>query len=532
MENKEVKYPIGIQDFASIRKGGFLYVDKTELIYDIVDRGSYVFLCRPRRFGKSLLVSTLHYYLAGRKDLFTGLAIEELEKDWIQHPVLHFDLSRVKLFPPEDLRLALHYMLDKYDDIFGVKTSGRPGWRLNELIRKAHEITGQKVAVLIDEYDTPLLEVLDDPNELLAAHDTMAEFYSSLKSNDRFLKFVFLTGITNYIPMSMFSGFNNLYKISNHDRYAALCGFTEQELKDNFRQGIEELAEKKKRTPEETLAMLKDKYNGYHFTEALLDLYNPFSILNTFSKREIGDYWFESGTSTGLLRILKQYLGDFRRDLKWLEDNHHMDSSHFMKPIEDHAELIPLLYQSGYLTIKEYDREYRMCILDYPNAEVREGMLKALLPIYSTIDPDDAANAASRASTALREGDIDRAMGELQLLLEKKMFRRARPKFLDDMEIKEENYLKLFAMFFRMMHRQVYAEVKDSKDATDVTITTPEYVYVVELKEDTPPEVALEQLDKKGYAVPYLGGSRKVYKIGVNFSAKEHTLSEWKVMEG
>jgi hypothetical protein len=203
-----------------------------------------------------------------------------------------------------------------------------------------------------------------------------------------------------------------------------------------------------------------------------------------------------------------------------------------MKPIEDHAELIPLLYQSGYLTIKEYDREYRMCILDYPNAEVREGMLKALLPIYSTIDPDDAANAASRASTALREGDIDRAMGELQLLLEKKMFRRARPKFLDDMEIKEENYLKLFAMFFRMMHRQVYAEVKDSKDATDVTITTPEYVYVVELKEDTPPEVALEQLDKKGYAVPYLGGSRKVYKIGVNFSAKEHTLSEWKVMEG
>jgi hypothetical protein len=473
----------------------------------------------------------LHYYLSGRKDLFTGLAIEKLEKDWNQYPVLHFDLSRLKELTVEELREELHEMLNKYDKTFGIKTTGTPGSRLDKLIQGAYEQIGQQVVVLIDEYDAPIMDALHEPDKLLEVRKVMRNFYTSLKANDSCLKFVFITGVSTFSQMGIFSELNNLNKITNDDSYAAICGITEQELKDNFETGIKNLAEVEECTPEEMLERMKDKYDGYHFSKSLLDIYNPFSLLNAFAKNDLGDYWFESGTSATLVRAIKQYVGDFQQELDKIENKNWMNRSQFTRSLEDHAQLIPLLYQSGYLTIKEYNKKENQYILDYPNAEVRVGLLKNLLPLFSSADSDDTVNAASRASTALREGDIDRSMNNLRSLLKSIPYGKTEPKILQDMEATEEHYQKFFFLYFRMMCDLVHAEVRNSTGATDVTITTPNYVYVVELKINSTPEMALKQIDEKGYAVPYMEGRRAVYKIGVNFSTEARTISEWKVIE-
>jgi hypothetical protein len=413
MEAKKIKYPVGYQDFKIMREGGFLYVDKTDLIYNLVDTSKYVFLSRPRRFGKSLLTSTLHYYLAGCKELFTGLAIEKLETDWTQYPVLHFDLGRLKELTTDELREALHKMLNKYDEAFGITTSGTPGGRLDELIQKAYSKTGQPVVVLIDEYDAPIMDALHQTDKLLEVRKVMRNFYASLKANDCNLKFIFITGVSTFAQMGIFSELNNLKKISSADKYAAICGITEEELKDNFKVGIERLAKEEECSPEEMLARLKDKYDGYHFSNALVDIYNPFSLLNAFDLNELGDYWFGSGTSTTLVQAIKQYVGDFQQELDRIENKEWMSQSDFTQPLEDNSRLIPLLYQTGYLTIKEYDKKIKQYLLDYPNAEVRVGLLKNLLPLFSNANPGSTANAASRASMALREGDIESAMENL-----------------------------------------------------------------------------------------------------------------------
>jgi hypothetical protein len=360
----------------------------------------------------------------------------------------------------------------------------------------------------------------------------MRDLFESLKACETSFKFVFLTGVSTFSQMGIFSELNNLKKITNDDKYAAICGITEQELKDYFSQGISELAKKRKCTPEEMLAILKDKYDGYHFSDALLDIYNPFSLLNAFDTGKLGDYWFDSGTSTALVRAFKQYVGDFQEELNKIEKKEWVGQSTFSKSLEDHAQLIPLLYQSGYLTIKDYDPEEDQYLLDYPNAEVRVGLLKNLLPLFSVANPDSTVDAASRASTALRKGNIDRAMENLRSLLKSIPYGKLEPKILEDVTATEEYYQKFFFLYFRMMCDLVYAEVRNSTGATDVTITTPEYVYVVELKVNTNPEVALKQIDDKGYAVPFMEGKRKVYKIGVNFSTQERSISEWKVVEG
>jgi hypothetical protein len=531
MEVKDIKYPVGVQDFEEIRQRNMVYVDKTALIYRLIDTSTYVFLSRPRRFGKSLLASTMRYYFEGRKDLFTGLAMEKLEKDWIQYPVIRFDLSEAKESTPEKLTAVLHKMLNKYDEIYNIKTTESPGSRLSELIQKVYRITGRKVVLLIDEYDAPVMNVLHKPDTLQEIRDIMRNFYTSLKANNEYLKFVFITGVSTFSQMGIFSELNNLNKISDDSKYAAICGITEQELKDNFKIGIESLAEEEECTAEEMLARLKDKYDGYHFSNTLMDVYNPFSLLNAFTKNNLGDYWFDSGTSSTLARALEQYVGDFQQELDKIEDKEWMNISQFTRSLEDHATLVPLLYQSGYLTIKEYNKKEKQYILDYPNAEVRVGLLKNLLPLYSNANADDTVNAASRASTALREGNIDRAMENLCSLLKSIPYGKNEPKVLQDEEATEEHYQKLFFLYFRMMCDLVHAEVRNSTGATDVTITTPNYVYVVELKINSTPEVALKQIDDKGYAVPYMEGRRAVYKIGVNFSSETRTISEWAVVE-
>jgi hypothetical protein len=531
MEANEIKYPVGMQDFEDIRKRGYLYVDKTGLIYKLVNAYKYAFLSRPRRFGKTLLTSTLHYYFEGRKDLFAGLAIEPLEKDWTQYPVLHFDLGRLKELTPDELREALHKELNKYDEKIDITTTGTPGGRLDELIQGAYSKTGNPVVVLIDEYDAPIMDALHDPDKLPEVRKVMRNFYASLKANDSILRFVFITGVSTFSQMGIFSELNNLKKITGDDRYAAICGITEQELKDNFKTGIESLAEQEECTTEEILAKLKDKYDGYHFSRALVDVYNPFSLMNAFDEKQLSDYWFDSGTSSSLVNAFKQYVGDFNPELNKIDSSEWMESNAFTKSLEDHATILPLLYQSGYLTIKDYDKENDQYKLGMPNAEVRVGLLKNLLPLHVAAQGTDVSAPALRASTALRKGDINRAMEILQSLLKNIPYGKNETKKFHDMKTTEQYYHDLFHFFFSMMCNLVSSEVRDSTGATDVVITTPKYIYVVVIKIDSNPATALRQIDRKQYALPYLAGPRQVFKVGVNFSTKQKTLSGWKVVE-
>jgi hypothetical protein len=417
MEEMDILYPVGVQDFKDIREGNFLYVDKTDLIYKLVRSSKFAFLSRPRRFGKSLLTSTLHYYLAGRKEFFTGLAIEKLEKDWYEYPVVHLDLSPAKRNSAEDLRKKLNSIIDEQDKKMQVQTSGTLGDRMESLIKQANEKYGRRVVLLVDEYDAPVMHVLHNSELLPEIREVMRELFEPLKACNTYLKFVFITGVSTFSQMGIFSELNNLDVITNDNEYASICGITQQELVDNFQKGIHELSLVLKCSEEETLSRLKDKYDGYHFTKSLLDIYNPFSLIKAFKSNDLGDYWFDTGTSTSLVNALRQYVGDFQFELDKINANGGANRSQFVRSLEDHASIIPLLYQSGYLTIKAYDEKEDLYLLDMPNAEVRIGLLKNLLPLYSAADPDETANAASRASTALREGNIDKAMEILRSAL-------------------------------------------------------------------------------------------------------------------
>jgi hypothetical protein len=478
------------------------------------------------------LVSTIRYYLEGRKELFTGLAMEELEKDWIQYPVIRFDLSEAKESTPEKMIAVLHKMLNKYDEIYNIKTTESPGSRLSELIQKVYRITGRKVVLLIDEYDAPAMNVLHKPDVLQEIREIMRNFYTSLKANNEYLKFVFITGVSTFSQMGIFSELNNLTKITSHNDYAAICGITEQELLENFKQGISDIAERRKWSNEETLARLKDKYDGYHFTDCMEDVYNPYSLLNAFSEKSLGDYWFDSGTSSSLVNAFSQYVGDFTLELDKIDSSEWMRSSDFRKSLEDHASIIPLLYQSGYLTIKDYDEENDQYKLGMPNTEVRIGLLENLLPLYLSIDGKNVANPAGRASTALRHGDINQAMKILRSLLKSIPYGKNETKKYHDIETTEQYYHDLYHFFFSMMCNLVTSEVRNSTGATDVVVTTPKYIYVIEIKIDASPDVALNQIDKKGYAVPYMASPQTVLKVGVNFSTTKKTIVLPKIRQG
>jgi hypothetical protein len=375
------------------------------------------------------------------------------------------------------------------------------------------------------------MKVLHKTDVVNDVRQRMSNFYTALKPNDKYLRFVFITGVSTFSQMGIFSELNNLKKITDNDNYAAICGITEQELRDCFTQGISTLAEKKKCSREEILAILKDKYDGYHFSEALIDIYNPFSLLNAFDMNKIDDYWFDSGTSSSLINAFHQYIGDFNLELDKIDSSDWMKPSDFRKSLEDHASIIPLLYQTGYLTIKEYDGENEQYKLGIPNAEVRIGLLENLLPLYFSANGSEVSAPAGRASTALRKGDINQAMEILRSLLKSLPYGKNESKKYHDMETTEQYYQDLYHFFFSMMCNLVNSEVRNSTGATDVVITTPMYIYVIEIKIDSTPEIALSQIEEKGYAVPYLTEPRKVMKVGVNFSTKEKTLSDWKVVE-
>ena len=521
MENLQRLYPIVIQTFSKIREGNYLYIDKTEYVYRMTHSASdYMFLSRPRRFGKSLLTSTLHGYFSGHKELFRGLAIEKLEKEWMEYPVLHFDMSTAKHVDEEQLFQELNLKLFNYEEIYGrLEKEINPNQRLMGLIKRAYQQTGKKVVVLIDEYDAPLLDVAHERENLDVLRNIMRNFYSPLKACDPYLRYVFLTGITKFSQLSIFSELNNIENISMDEPYAAICGISEDEIRSQMKEDVEGLAKKLEVTPEEALMKLKENYDGYHFTYPSPDIYNPFSLLTAMEKGKIGSYWFGSGTPTYLIKMLDKFgvvPSEIGKKKAAVED--------FDAPTERMTSIIPLLYQSGYITIKDYDEELDLYTLDIPNKEVRIGLMKSLLPYYVASKAPETNTMVAYLSRDIRNGDIDAALRRLQ------MFLSTIPQC--DNTKYEGHYQQIFYIIFSLLGYYVDVEVRTPRGRVDMVLRTETTLYVMELKLDKGADRAMEQINLKNYPERFALCGLPIIKIAVSFDSERCTIGEWKIMEG
>jgi hypothetical protein len=528
MKDVKPRYPVGMQRFSEIREANYLYVDKTELVYSLTRDSRYVFLSRPRCFGKSLLVSTLQCYFEGRKELFAGLAIERLETEWNSYPVLRLELNTVIEEDPEKLKAKLIKVLDAPRRKFQVETSGEPGDQLKDLIQGISEKTGKKVVLLIDEYDTPVLNVLQNPDALLRIRKVMREFYSAIKPSEDYLRFVFLTGISSFSQLGVFSELNNLTNISNRDEYAAICGITLQELRDNFRYGIQRFEEKNSCSYEEALEMLRGQYDGYHFTKQLVDVFNPYSLLCAFDERDMDDYWFRTGTAAFVIDVLRKHQADWHFNIEEIDGTDPMVLSGFNSPLEQATGPMPLLYQTGYFTIKSYNALDKTYVLGVPNEEVRIGLLTNLIPLYSSMNSMLANTVANHMSAALCAGDYDAALSYAQSFISGIPFMDGDKTILANQELCEAYYHRILFIIFRLLNNGVQAQVRQALGMPDIVVTTRKYLYVIEVKIDSTPEVALEQIEEKKYALPYQTDGKEIVKLGVNFSSKTRTISAWK----
>ncbi len=522
---QERKYPVGIQTFERIRKENYLYVDKTDLVWMLTKESPYVFLSRPRRFGKSLLTSTLVSYFRGQKELFEGLKIMELEKEWGSYPIIHVDLSVTKAeTTAESLRTVLLRLLEPYKLTFGEGSyENSPGGLFNGIIHRAYEKTGKQVVVIIDEYDAPLLDKLHDKEQLDKFRNVMQEFYVQLKANEAMIKFCFITGITKFSQLSIFSTINNLTNVSLDAKYAAICGITEEEFATVMAPDIAMLAKEYECTPEEMHAKLKLQYDGYRFSGVSPDVYNPFSLLKCFNQRNVANYWFESGTPTFLIRQMKH----FRTDITTLDDME-VPSSAFDRPTEAMNNALPLLYQSGYLTIKGYDRITQLYRLSIPNQEVRIGFADGLMPAYIGLDGSDVqASFAVKFWLALRADDIDTAMQEMKVFLAGVPYVEGFKKKLAEVANFEGFYEYTFWLIFNMLNVYARTQVKCAKGRIDLVVKMPETTYVFELKVNGTAQEALDQINGKGYALPYQTEGRRVVKVGVQFDRETMTVGEY-----
>ena len=516
------KYPIGIQTFSNIREEQYLYVDKTQYVYELANTKKYVFLSRPRRFGKSLLASTFHAYFSGRKELFKGLAIEQLEKEWTQYPVLHFSLSTAKRGTVEDLDNQLDLQLGWREKEYQLPQGGKDiTSRFQALITRLFEQTGQQVVILIDEYDAPLLTVLHDKERLEAIRTELQSFYSPLKDLDPYLRFVFITGISKFSQLSIFSQLNNLYNISMLPKYAALCGITQQELEDNFQEGISGLARNLDCSKDEILQKLRRQYDGYHFAAKSPGVYNPFSLLYAMDTEEIGNYWFATGTPTFLVNMIRKFHTDITKI-----DGALASAQEFDAPTEDMHSILPLFYQSGYITIKGYDPILDSYTLGFPNEEVKVGLLYTLVPYYVNRDTNLTRNTVGQMYLALRRDDINEALGIARSFFAGIPYEEGT---LKDAPTSEGHFTAMLYVMFSFLNLYVYAQVRTAKGRMDILLKTDTAIYVMELKIDGSVDEALRQIDDKGYAIPYEADGRKVVKVGLNFSTDERTIKEWKV---
>ncbi|MFS2532415.1 MULTISPECIES: ATP-binding protein [Bacteroides] len=519
MEDLQRLYPIGIQTFSKIREGNYLYIDKTEYVYRMThSASSYMFLSRPQRFGKSLLTSTLHSYFSGRKELFHGLAMEKLEKEWTEYPVLHFDMSTAKHADSEQLLQELNLKLYGYEQIYGrLEEEVNPNQRLMGLIKRAYEQTGKKVVVLIDEYDAPLLDVVHERENLDVLRNIMRNFYSPLKACDPYLRYVFLTGITKFSQLSIFSELNNIKNISMDEPYAAICGISEDEIRLQMKDDLGGLAKKLEITPEEALMKLKENYDGYHFTSPSPDIYNPFSLLNAFADGKFGSYWFGSGTPTYLVKMLDKFgvkpseIG--RRQLK---------SSVFDAPTETMTDAVPLLYQSGYITIKDYNKMLDLYTLDIPNKEVRLGLMESLLPYYVNNKTPEATTMVAYLFYDIQNGDMDAALHRLQEFL-------STIPYCDNTRF-EGHYQQVFYIIFSLLGYYVDVEVRTPRGRVDIVLRTKTTLYVMELKLDKSAGEAMEQIDLKNYPERFALCGLPVVKVAVCFDSERCTIGDWEII--
>ena len=519
MEDLQRLYPIGIQTFSKIREGNYLYIDKTEYVYRMThSASSYMFLSRPRRFGKSLLTSTLHSYFSGRKELFHGLAMEKLEKEWTEYPVLHFDMSTAKHADSEQLLQELNLKLYGYEQIYGrLEEEVNPNQRLMGLIKRAYEQTGKKVVVLIDEYDAPLLDVVHERENLDVLRNIMRNFYSPLKACDPYLRYVFLTGITKFSQLSIFSELNNIKNISMDESYAAICGISEDEIRLQMKDDLEGLAKKLEITPEEALMKLKENYDGYHFTSPSPDIYNPYSLLNAFADGKFGSYWFGSGTPTYLINMLEKF-GVEPSEI----GNNKVSVEDFDAPTERMTSIIPLLYQSGYITIKNYDEELDLYTLNIPNKEVRIGLMKSLLPHYVGSKAPETTTMVAYLSRDIRNGDMDTALRRLQTFLS------TIPQC--DNTKYEGHYQQVFYIIFSLLGYYVDVEVRTPRGRVDIVLRTKTTLYVMELKLDKSAGEAMEQIDLKNYPERFALCGLPVVKVAVSFDSERCTIGDWEII--
>ena len=519
------RYPIGIQTFSEIIREGYAYVDKTDLVWQLAHYAKYIFLNRPRRFGKSLLVSTLDSYFKGERELFEGLKIMNLEKEWQQYPVIWLSLSMAKnQDSPDALRDRLLLLLKRYKEKYGGDPEEKtPGGTLAGLIERAYKKEGRQVVVLIDEYDAPLLDVLHE-NELLAPmRKVMQEFYQPLKDCEAMIKFCFITGITKFSQFSIFSTINNLKNITMLPQYSAICGITEHEVKTVLAEGIERMAVEYGCSADEMFERIKLRYDGYHFSEKSEDIYNPYSLVNAFTDCELANYWFESGTPTFLIRQMQH----FRTDITSL-DRMEVPSSAFDQPTENMTDALPLLYQSGYLTIKDYDKETEAYTLSIPNQEVRIGYTQGLLPAYIGLKGADVQMGfAMKFWKALKKGDVDLAMCEMRTFMAGVPYVEGFKKKLAEAATAEGFYEYTMYLIFSMLNVYVRTQVKCSGGRTDLVVWMPDTIYVFELKVNGTAQEALKQIDEKSYAIPYQTDGRTVVKVGVKFDAEKRIPEEW-----
>ena len=516
-------YTAGIADFESIRQDGRIYVDKTNLIYKLIHESKFVFLSRPRRFGKSLLCSTLKYYFEGRKDLFEGLAIAELEKNWKKHPVLHFDMSACKnQMDMEGIIGALNFQLRRYEEIYGrVEEEKTPGTRFAGLIQRAHRQTGLKTVVILDEYDAPMLDYLNKPDELEKVRHIMQEFYQVVKACDKDEQFVFITGITKFSQLSIFSTLNNLTNISMDSSYAALCGITKDEMLTVFDPDIQLIADRYHCSKDVMIDMLKQQYDGYHFGKDSKDIFNPYSLVNAFKMKDLDYYWFSSGTPTFLFESMKR----FNTNLLELEQLK-VPSTQFDVPTEGMTSALPLLYQAGYLTIKGYDFNRDLFTLDFPNAEVKVGFMENFMSRMMNLN-QDARGFAGNFYASLLEHDIEAALKAMQAYFASIPYLDFGEKDLDDITKYEAYYEVLTYVVFSIFNCRTFTQVKVARGRTDVVVFMRDAVYVMELKMRGTAQEALEQINAKDYAIPYQAEGKPVVKIGIAFSQETKTVSDW-----
>ena len=521
-----MKYPIGIQSFERIIEDGYVYIDKTDMIYSLTHGGSIYFLSRPRRFGKSLLVSTLKNYYLGHKELFKGLKIDSLEKDWNVHPVFHVDFNGSNFLEEGVLEKRLYAYVRDWERQYGLVSDADSldlGGRFMEVLRAAHEQTGRRAVVLIDEYDKPILDVLDTDSGLEDRHrNVLKGFYSVFKVADSHLQFVLLTGVTKFSQVSVFSGFNQPKDISMDARYETLCGITQEELDSYFVEPVSAMAERNRCSFEEMKFLLKQKYDGYHFSDNMTDVYNPFSLLNALDSLRLQDYWFSSGTPTYLIRLLAH----FKENMNELTGKYYR-TEEFIDYKADVEQPLPMIYQSGYLTIKDYDMRRNTFLLDFPNNEVKNGFLTAIATSY--LQPKKRVEGwIFDVLDALEAGEPDTLRTLFTSFLSSIPYTMRRK---DDERERERYFQYTFYLILRLISvYTVYVEKVQSQGRVDCVLETPQYVYIFEFKLDGTADEALRQIEEKGYANEYASDTRTLYKIGASFSSETGTIGDWKTV--